>query len=106
MKKQADPGFWPERLLIAGHKGLYRVLISVLQEKHIHPYDVRAGIIHAPEGATVTLRFGENLARKAERFFTWEEIQEENPGITEFFRGSGDAIRQSLMDDYFVRMKP
>ncbi|MCY9517056.1 hypothetical protein [Paenibacillus apiarius] len=106
MERQAEPALCPEMLLIAGHTRLYRLLISVLQEQHLHPYDVKAGMVRAPEGATVTLRFGENLARMADRFFSWEEIEAESPRITEFFRISGEAIQKSLIDDYFKRMKP
>ncbi len=72
---------------------------------HLHPYDVKAGVIAADGGFELTLYYGEGWTRRKQRFFELEALETPSDALTAFSLETAEACKQALIADYYKMMK-
>ena len=84
----------------------YRLLLEELAAHHLHAYDVQADAAWQGALLTISLRYGEGLARERERVFAQDEVERLNSSLSEFFREAAADCRKAMIADYYKLMKP
>lgn len=85
---------------------LYQQLVSIFDEFHIHPYDIKANVKQKKEGLEILLRYGETFSKGQSRYFRQQDIEEQNSTVKSFFKETAESCKETLIADYYKMMKP
>jgi hypothetical protein len=90
----------PLRPLRFAYPAYYRLLQEQLELKHLHPFDVAAGVAEQEGKLAIALRYGEKWKR-SERTFSRTELEETVAGLVDFFRETAEDCMKTLIADAY-----
>lgn len=94
-----------ERLLRFAAPQLYKKMIEIFSNHHIHSYEVQAYVLKNNNGMTVSLRFSSDFSLSLSTNISC--IQAENPDnfVIQFFEEAAEKCKSILIADYYKMIK-
>jgi hypothetical protein len=94
-----------ERLLRFAAPQLYKKMIEIFSNHHIHSYEIQAYVLQNKNGMTVTLRFSSDFSHSVSTNISC--IQAENPDnfVIQFFEEAVEKCKSILIADYYKMIK-
>jgi hypothetical protein len=94
-----------ERLLRFTAPELYKHMIEIFSNDHIHTYDIHATSAKKDHGLEVTLRFANDFSQVISQTFTAEQVLNPDDNVTVFFTEAAEKCKALLIADYYKMMK-
>ncbi|WP_051263205.1 hypothetical protein [Tuberibacillus calidus] len=91
-------------LFIAEPK-LDHILKMMMEEKHIHTYEMEAYGTKREDGIEVAILYGLTDKQMVTAYFTQEAVETEDPAISKFFSETVEKCKESLIADYYKMIR-
>lgn len=83
----------------------YRMLLELMEEYHLHPFDIKATVITEEEGWKISLRYGEGLVQERSITSSHETIHHVDHNVIALFRETVVDCKKTMISDYYKFMK-
>lgn len=94
-----------EKLLRFTAPELYKHMIGIFSNVHIHTYDIHATSAKKDHGLEITLRFANDFSQIICRTFSMEQTLHPDDDVTAFFKEAAEKCKALLIADYYKIMK-
>jgi methylase of polypeptide subunit release factors len=94
-----------DRLLRFAAPQLYKKMVEIFSNHHIHSYDVQASVVKKEDGMDVTLRFSSDFSQFVSAFFSSEQAENPDKEVIQFFEETAEKCKSILIANYYKMIK-
>lgn len=94
-----------ERLLRFAAPQLYKKMIEVFSNHHIHSYEVQAYVLKINQGMNVTLRFSSDFSMFVSTYVSCKQAENPDNKVIQFFEEAAEKCKTILIADYYKMIK-
>lgn len=94
-----------DRLLRFAAPKLYKNMVEIFSNHHIHSYDVQAYVVEKEHGIDLTLRFSTDFSQFVSIFISSEQAENPDKEVAQFFEEAAEKCKSILIADYYKMIK-
>jgi hypothetical protein len=94
-----------ERLLRFAAPQLYKKMVEIFSNHHIHSYEVQAFVIKENDGMNITLRFSSDFSQSVTISVSCQQAENPDDEVVQFFQEAAEKCKSILIADYYKMIK-
>ncbi|MFD1780956.1 hypothetical protein ACFSFW_20080 [Fredinandcohnia salidurans] len=94
-----------EKMLRFAAPNLYQKMVETFLAYNIHSYDIYATVVKQENGFELTLRFSESFSQAVTGFVSFEQAENPDEEVTNFFKETAEKCKNQLISDYYKMIK-
>ena len=94
-----------ERLLCFAAPQLYKKMVEIFSNHHIHSYDVQAYVEKSDQEMDLTLRFSSDFSQTVTTQISCQQAENPDDKVIQFFEETAEKCKSILIADYYKMIK-